>query len=119
MPFDVNEISAEHVTVKAGEDLRTYQHYAMKVTNNGVIRSTGLVTSGQAFVLMNRPNSGEAATLYGPPNVAKAISGAAVVTGMYMTDVASAYFIQGSFGNAYGYAQETVNSGSIFALRLL
>ena len=119
MPFDVNEISAEHTTVSAGEDLRAFQHYAVKITNGGVIRSTALTTSGHTFVLMNKPNSGQAVTLYGAPNVAKAISGAALVAGQYVTDNGSAYFVAGSFGNMFGISHETCNSGSVFALRLM
>jgi len=119
MPFDVNEISAEHITVKAAEDLRTFQHYAVKVAGAGVLRSTAVATSGHTFVLMNKPNSGEACTLYGPTNVAKAIAGAATTIGAYMTDNGSAYFVAGSYGNMFGIAHEAVNSGSIFALRLM
>jgi hypothetical protein len=119
MAFDANEIGTEHLTVKAGEDLRTFQGYAVKITAVGVLRSFGNAGSGHSYVLMNKPNSGEACALYGPPNVAKAVSGVALTQGVYVTDAGSSTFIVGSYGNMFGISHEACNSGSTFALRLM
>jgi len=79
------------------------------------------------WVLGNRPNSGQAATLYGPPNVVKAVAGATILRGNIIA-VAGSWFVPCSatfFGDSagngvtvMGQALSATTSGNIFSLAL-
>lgn len=121
MAFQAQETSSEHTTVAAGTDLRSLQYLAVQVTDNGVLLAVTDTGSGKQFVLMNKPDSGDNAEIWGAPNVAKARAGLAVTIGNWVTANGSAHLIQTSAANdlACGVALETVSSGELFACRLV
>lgn len=125
MSYDLTQ--GAHVTpgVKAAEDLRTHQHKAVRFDAGGIRLATATnVNSGPVFVLMNKPNSGEQATLGTGPSIVKALAGAAISLGTWVTLGTSADFIQGSFTTIgstqiVGVAFEAPTAvGQVFALQL-
>jgi hypothetical protein len=120
MSFEKDHIGGESLGL-AAEDLRAYQGLAVRVSHLGTVaRATSTdINSGPAYVLVNEPNSGQAVTAWGTPNTAQAKSNIAISAGAYVTNDASAYWVVGSKGNAYGTARTTVVSGAFFAMRLI
>lgn len=119
MAFDQNQIGAENLGpgTRAAQDLRQFQHFAVQVFPTGVLLAT-TTTSGQPYILMNEPDSGEACSVFGAPNVAKSAAGVAVAVGNWITLGGSSSLIVGSQGNAIGQARTAAASGGIFSCRL-
>lgn len=118
MAFHDYRTGTENLSVAAAEDLRAFMGYAIHAHASGVWLS-GPVTSGQAYFLANKPNSGEAVKAYGPGNVVEARAGGAITLGAWVTCAASGLWVVGSKANAVGTALEAVASGASFALRLV
>lgn len=127
MAIEKIHTAAENLTVAAATDLRTYQYAPVQISTAGVKIAVADVGSGAAFVLYNEPNSGEAATLIGGPNTAKALAGSTVVIGQPITHGSSASWLatswqpvgSGAALRVAGIAATAAASGGIFSLRLL
>ncbi len=123
MAFEQPVIPFLPLEVDAAQDLRLLQHHAVIVTNAGVILAPISVTSGPAYILANKPNSGEPVSLSRAPNVVKAHAGGAIVIGNTITvgtsgsTVATSYTPQSAqiLGQAM---QAATGSGNVYALAL-
>ncbi len=121
MAFEVDKTGTENLAAGtfAGEDLSTHQGKAVVVTGVGVKLAFSAVDSGRPGVLANAPSSGQAASVYGGPNIAIAKAGLAIAIGDHVTVSGSAYFTPTtSFTYAIGQGRTAVASGVNFALRL-
>lgn len=122
MAIEVQVVAPITPDVKAAADLRTHQYKAVRFDAGGVRLATSDANSGPAYILWNKPNSGSACTLVGPPNIVKAIAAAAVVRGNWIqvSAVTSGFLAVGSDQSAtrMGVAVSACASGSIFSLHI-
>lgn len=71
--------------VTPAADFTAHQHKWVSVHAAGVtLADARSLVAGPAFLLQNKPNSGGACTLWGSPNISKAIAGEAIVAGLYV-----------------------------------
>lgn len=111
-------------TVKAAQDLRTWQYKAVRFDSGGVRPATTNIESGQAYVLGNKPNSGHACELVSRTNHTKASAGGTILAGQIITFTSSQVFVatSGNFAGdsnailVMGTAITGCLSGSIFTL---
>jgi len=124
MADELFHISIPAPPVKAGADLRGFQYKAVRFDSAVVRAATVDPTSGPAYILHNKPNSGQACTLVGPGNVTKAVAGDTITAGMVVTFNASQFCVPGSLAFyassgaplVLGTAYSDGSSGSVFAL---
>jgi hypothetical protein len=69
--------------VRAAQDLRQFQNRVVVFDSTGV-KAASVITSGNLWVLANKPNSGDHCSLIGPPNVAKVITNGTVRYNMFV-----------------------------------
>lgn len=83
--------------LEAGADLTTHQFKFVQVTVNGIeLAAAGGRIAG---VLQNKPDTGNAASVWGPGTVSKVVAGAAVAKGADVTPDAQARAVTSATGN--------------------
>lgn len=110
--------------VRAVTDLRGFQYKAVRFDAGGVRPATVDPDSGPAYILHNKPNSGQTCTLVAATNVTKAVAADTILAGNVITFNGSQTCIPGSaaFYNSsgavlvLGQAFSGCTSGSIFSL---
>ena len=108
-------------TLKAGQDLRTLQYRVVRTTAAGACflssnRAAGAHVQG---ILVNKPNSGEAATVAWLGEV-KALGGAAVTANRLVTTNGSGKVVNASSGDwAFGVAVRGTGADAEYARILL
>ncbi len=110
MAIEVELVAPLTATVGAKSDLRAHQRKLAMFTPLGVDLAD-IRSSSQVYVLANAPNSGDACTLLGPPNLVKVIAGEAIKLGDYTQPMSASGLIgvtsvgnAGRFGLAWGTA---------------
>lgn len=110
--------------VKAATDLRAFQYKAVRFDSGGVRPATVDPDSGPAYILHNKPNSGQACTLVGPGNITKAVAGDTILMNQPITFNGSQFCVpcSAAFLNSSGMVLQlgksfsACASGSIFSL---
>jgi len=110
--------------VKAAVDLRAYQYKAVWFNADGVFPATADPTSGPAYILANKPNSGQACTVVGLGNMTKAVAGATITPNIpisftnsgVMTPASYAYYATSGAILTLGWSYSGCTSGSLFNL---
>lgn len=104
------------ISLLAGADLRTHQFKFVSVAADGDVELTGDDATAD-FVLLNAPNSGEAAELALPGSVVKVACGAAVTRGGDVGSGANGAAKNTDTGSAInGVALETGANGRVITI---
>ena len=110
--------------VRAGVDLRGFQYKAVRFDSGMVRPATVDPTSGPAYILHNKPNSGQACTLIGPGNITKAVAADTILSGNVITfdnsqtcvPASLAFYASSGACLVLGTAYSGCTSGSVFSL---
>ena len=101
MAHDVIFTATITPNVMAAVDLRAHQHKLVQFGATGV-RLASAQGSGGIYVLANKPNSGEACSLLGAPNISRLPVDAATVRGNFLALSATTSGVASPVTSAYG-----------------
>lgn len=124
MAQSINFVGGFTPQVGANGNLSGNQYNWVQVHAAGVtVADIRSCVNGAAFLLQNKPTSGQAVTLWGSPNISKAVAGEAITAGTYVQPM-SASGLSGASATTSGFVTGwaltgAAGSGAVFDCRVL